>query len=244
MRRAVRLVPAIRSSGSSACRARSRLLLGELATPAPRVFLSQGSGWVGRLAVPGVRAFSSSSSSSSFGGLPLPLPCDLSDEEVYQRVSDASMEELEGLLAVLEEQDEDAEVDASMGVLTLRLGPVPGVAGRERAFHWVVNKQTPNRQLWWSSALSGPRRYEWDPSLSGGNGSSGSSGSSSGSGGGGSGRLLNCWRFTRAIDHSSHTGISGSGSGSGSDSAASDDVLLCLLQREILQVAGIDILNP
>ena len=24
----------------------------------------------------------------------------------------------------------------------------------------MINKQTPNRQLWWSSPLSGPRRYE------------------------------------------------------------------------------------
>eukprot|EP00560_Eucampia_antarctica_P008689 CAMPEP_0197826248 /NCGR_PEP_ID=MMETSP1437-20131217/3228_1 /TAXON_ID=49252 ORGANISM="Eucampia antarctica, Strain CCMP1452" /NCGR_SAMPLE_ID=MMETSP1437 /ASSEMBLY_ACC=CAM_ASM_001096 /LENGTH=91 /DNA_ID=CAMNT_0043426601 /DNA_START=462 /DNA_END=737 /DNA_ORIENTATION=- len=27
---------------------------------------------------------------------------------------------------------------------------------------WVMNKQTPNRQIWWSSPISGPRRYEWD----------------------------------------------------------------------------------
>ena len=38
-----------------------------------------------------------------------------------------------------------------MGVLTINLGP-----------HgcWVLNKQTPNRQIWWSSPQSGPRRYE------------------------------------------------------------------------------------
>ncbi len=24
-----------------------------------------------------------------------------------------------------------------------------------------MNKQGPNRQIWWSSPLSGPRRYEW-----------------------------------------------------------------------------------
>ena len=27
---------------------------------------------------------------------------------------------------------------------------------------WVINKQTPNQQVWWSSPLSGPRRYEYD----------------------------------------------------------------------------------
>ena len=38
-----------------------------------------------------------------------------------------------------------------MGVLTINLG-TKGC--------WVINKQTPNRQIWWSSPISGPRRYE------------------------------------------------------------------------------------
>jgi frataxin-like iron-binding protein CyaY len=25
---------------------------------------------------------------------------------------------------------------------------------------WVINKQTPNQQLWWSSPTSGPRRFD------------------------------------------------------------------------------------
>ncbi len=29
------------------------------------------------------------------------------------------------------------------------------------AFSYVLNKQTPNRQLWLSSPLSGPRRFDW-----------------------------------------------------------------------------------
>lgn len=27
---------------------------------------------------------------------------------------------------------------------------------------WVINKQTPNRQIWWSSPQSGPKRFEYD----------------------------------------------------------------------------------
>mmetsp|Transcript_32362 Transcript_32362/g.74530 ORF Transcript_32362/g.74530 Transcript_32362/m.74530 type:complete len:80 (+) Transcript_32362:40-279(+) len=27
---------------------------------------------------------------------------------------------------------------------------------------WVFNKQAPNRQIWWSSPISGPKRYEYD----------------------------------------------------------------------------------
>ena len=26
----------------------------------------------------------------------------------------------------------------------------------------MLNKQTPNRQIWWSSPVSGPKRFEWD----------------------------------------------------------------------------------
>jgi frataxin len=46
-----------------------------------------------------------------------------------------------------------AEVSLSSGVLTITLPP-HGT--------WVINKQTPNQQIWWSSPVSGPRRYEYD----------------------------------------------------------------------------------
>ena len=45
------------------------------------------------------------------------------------------------------------EVEYSSGVLTIQLPP-HGT--------WVLNKQSPNQQIWWSSPLSGPRRYEWN----------------------------------------------------------------------------------
>jgi len=48
--------------------------------------------------------------------------------------------------------DEIPETNYSSGVLTLSFPP-HGT--------WVINKQTPNQQLWWSSPLSGPRRYEY-----------------------------------------------------------------------------------
>jgi frataxin len=40
------------------------------------------------------------------------------------------------------------------GVLTVRLGDMGT---------YVINKQTPNRQIWMSSPLSGPVRYDWAP---------------------------------------------------------------------------------
>ena len=63
----------------------------------------------------------------------------------------------EALDTILEKADElsderdDVEVELASGVLTLK------IAGTGT---WVLNKQVPNRQLWLSSPLSGPCRYE------------------------------------------------------------------------------------
>ena len=45
------------------------------------------------------------------------------------------------------------------GVLTVRLGELGT---------YVINKQTPNRQIWMSSPISGPVRYDWAPGGLGG----------------------------------------------------------------------------
>ena len=64
----------------------------------------------------------------------------------------------EALDNILEKADElsdardDVEVELSSGVLTLKTPEGT----------WVINKQVPNRQLWLSSPLSGPCRYEYD----------------------------------------------------------------------------------
>lgn len=48
------------------------------------------------------------------------------------------------------------DITSSSGVLTIKLGDIGS---------WVLNKQAPNKQIWWSSPLSGPRRFEYDESL-------------------------------------------------------------------------------
>jgi len=48
--------------------------------------------------------------------------------------------------------EEEWEVSYSAGVLTLSCGP-HGT--------YVINKQPPNSQIWLSSPLSGPRRYDY-----------------------------------------------------------------------------------
>ncbi|XP_074266260.1 frataxin, mitochondrial-like [Silene latifolia] len=47
------------------------------------------------------------------------------------------------------------DVDYGNEVLTLKLGNLGT---------YVVNKQTPNRQIWLSSPVSGPSRFDWDGS--------------------------------------------------------------------------------
>ena len=49
---------------------------------------------------------------------------------------------------------DDFDVSLAMGVLTIALGGGRGT--------YVLNKQTPNRQVWWSSPVSGPKRYSYD----------------------------------------------------------------------------------
>ena len=53
------------------------------------------------------------------------------------------------------DHDEEFDIDVADGVLTAKLG--------DRGT-WVINKQGPNEQLWWSSPMSGPKRYELDAS--------------------------------------------------------------------------------
>eukprot|EP01036_Dinobryon_divergens_P024014 gene24014-32421_t len=65
-------------------------------------------------------------------------------ETIYDFLTDNSVTE-----TILEE---DLDVNISQGVLNIIL-PTKGT--------WVINKQTPNRQLWWSSPISGPKRYDY-----------------------------------------------------------------------------------
>ena len=85
-------------------------------------------------------------------------------ESEYHNQADASLNTIQDTLEYYFEDNADSflqssmlnqsfEINFSSGVLTITLPP-HGT--------WVLNKQTPNEQIWWSSPLSGPRRYEWD----------------------------------------------------------------------------------
>ncbi|OTA80949.1 hypothetical protein M434DRAFT_85847 [Hypoxylon sp. CO27-5] len=87
--------------------------------------------------------------------MPSPLagakPVDLTQAQYH----DLADEFLDLVLAKFEEkQDEQGEIDVeySSGVMTVKI-PNLGV--------YIINKQPPNRQIWLSSPVSGPRRFDY-----------------------------------------------------------------------------------
>ncbi|KEF51483.1 uncharacterized protein A1O9_12400 [Exophiala aquamarina CBS 119918] len=81
-----------------------------------------------------------------------PAAAQLSESE-YHEIAD---EYLDRLVYAAEELSESSEsgidVEYSAGVLTI-IHPMQG--------SYVVNKQPPNKQIWLSSPVSGPKRYDW-----------------------------------------------------------------------------------
>jgi frataxin len=68
------------------------------------------------------------------------------DEARYNKEADHTLDVMcEVLERMIEDADiEDADIELSQGVLTLSLGSLGT---------YVINKQTPNRQIWMSSPL-------------------------------------------------------------------------------------------
>lgn len=90
---------------------------------------------------------------------------DLTDDgEVINSVSQQATGEVPACLncaaeLLLHAVTDEAIVRAwpQQGIITLNLG-AKGT--------FVINKQTPNRQIWWSSPISGPRRFHLDDTQS------------------------------------------------------------------------------
>jgi len=81
-------------------------------------------------------------------------------EDEFHKLAD---ETIHDLLEKLEEYGDSLQMDGfnidyGNQVLTLRLGDLGT---------YVVSKQTPNRQIWLSSPVSGPSRFDWDASTDG-----------------------------------------------------------------------------
>ncbi|KAF1988952.1 Frataxin [Aulographum hederae CBS 113979] len=72
--------------------------------------------------------------------------------EEYHEQADQYMERLCARGEELMEKKPEVEVEFSAGVLEITV-PDKGT--------FVVNKQVPNKQIWLSSPISGPKRYDW-----------------------------------------------------------------------------------
>ncbi|EGW15041.1 Frataxin, mitochondrial [Cricetulus griseus] len=78
------------------------------------------------------------------------------DETAYERLAEETLDALAEFFEDLADKPytlEDYDVSFGGGVLTIKLGGDLGT--------YVINKQTPNKQIWLSSPCSGPKRYDW-----------------------------------------------------------------------------------
>ena len=77
-------------------------------------------------------------------------------ESQYHSIADETLEDIQDAVETALEEKGVGEFDVTYasGVLTIALPSPHGT--------YVINKQTPNRQIWWSSPKTGPRRYEYE----------------------------------------------------------------------------------
>uniref|UniRef100_A0AC35F0X6 Ferroxidase n=1 Tax=Panagrolaimus sp. PS1159 TaxID=55785 RepID=A0AC35F0X6_9BILA len=74
----------------------------------------------------------------------------------YERIAEYTLEHLYDYLDQLPDQvnvEPEYDVSYAMGVLTAKISNKVGT--------YVINKQSPNRQIWLSSPFSGPKRYDF-----------------------------------------------------------------------------------
>lgn len=75
------------------------------------------------------------------------------NESKFHAIADRTLNTLfDAADSIGDKTGEDVEVSLSQGVLNITYRP-HGT--------WVINKQTTNQQIWWSSPKSGPQRYEY-----------------------------------------------------------------------------------
>ncbi|KAK5977189.1 Frataxin mitochondrial [Trichostrongylus colubriformis] len=81
--------------------------------------------------------------------------CSAVSQADYEKAAEESLERLSDYLDTLPDKlqvSPDYDVTNAMGVLTVVISKQVGT--------YVINKQSPNRQLWLSSPISGPKRYD------------------------------------------------------------------------------------
>lgn len=87
---------------------------------------------------------------------PTVVPISELSEAAYEKLADETLDALADFFEDLTDEaftGADYDVVFSSGVLTVKVGGHHGT--------YVINKQTPNKQIWLSSPTSGPKRYDW-----------------------------------------------------------------------------------
>ncbi|XP_017769024.1 PREDICTED: frataxin, mitochondrial [Nicrophorus vespilloides] len=76
------------------------------------------------------------------------------DPNTFEKACEETLESLTDYFEEIVEQSNlnDADVSYSSGVLTVNLGREHGI--------YVINRQSPNKQIWLSSPVSGPKRFD------------------------------------------------------------------------------------
>jgi frataxin len=78
-------------------------------------------------------------------------PSPLTDAQ-YHEFAEYYLNVIQNEVEKAQEEGSDIEAEYSAGVMNIS---VPGVGT------YVLNKQPPNKQIWLSSPISGPKRYDW-----------------------------------------------------------------------------------
>lgn len=76
-------------------------------------------------------------------------------EDHYEQMASKTLDNLVDYLDSFPDHlkcDDEYDVNSSMGVITAKIS--------QRIGTYVINKQTPNRQIWLSSPISGPKRFD------------------------------------------------------------------------------------
>lgn len=87
---------------------------------------------------------------------PTPVQIRVLLEAEYDKLADETLDSLADYFEDLMDEPftgADFDVLFASGVLTVKVGGDHGT--------YVINKQTPNKQIWLSSPTSGPKRYDW-----------------------------------------------------------------------------------
>ncbi|KAK8038913.1 frataxin [Apiospora rasikravindrae] len=145
-----------RSSFGRLGRLAGRTLQGRMAgaNASTRFLLPQKARMTFTPATPVPRAFFSTTSRSAKPLTPEQLktakPDEITDQQ-YHELSDAYLDRLLVHLEDRQDTSDDIDVEYSSGVMNIRT----------KQGDYVLNKQPPNKQIWLSSPLTGPKRYDW-----------------------------------------------------------------------------------